>query len=83
VQIRSRSLLDSAEQVARLREQIERANNAYYILDAPEISDAEYDRLFREVQARHSLQSPDSPTQRVGAVAAPRWPSTPTVANLR
>ena len=62
-----------AEQVARLREHIERANNAYYINDAPEISDAEYDRLFRELQALESahpeLRSPDSPTQRVGAVA--------------
>jgi NAD-dependent DNA ligase len=37
--------------VARLREQIERANKAYYVQDAPEISDAEYDRLFRELQA--------------------------------
>jgi DNA ligase (NAD+) len=38
--------MSPAEQIARLREQIERANNAYYILDAPEISDAEYDRSF-------------------------------------
>jgi DNA ligase (NAD+) len=61
------------EQVARLREQIERANTAYYINDAPEISDAEYDRLFRELQALEvehpELQSPDSPTQRLGVVA--------------
>jgi DNA ligase (NAD+) len=66
--------MSPAEQVARLREQIERANNAYYVLDAPEISDAEYDRLFRELQALEvanpDLQSPDSPTQRVGATAA-------------
>jgi DNA ligase (NAD+) len=66
--------MSPAEQAARLREQIERANNAYYILDAPEISDAEYDRLFRELQALEAahpeLQSPDSPTQRIGAVAA-------------
>ncbi len=65
--------MSPAEQVARLREQIERANNAYYVHDAPEISDAEYDRLFRELQALEAahpeLQSPDSPTQRVGAVA--------------
>jgi DNA ligase (NAD+) len=72
----------AAEQAARLREQIERANNAYYVLRCaqgrlwtrPEISDAEYDRLFRELQgleATHpELQSPDSPTLRVGAVAA-------------
>ena len=63
-----------AELVARLREQIECANNAYYVLDAPEISDAEYDRLFRELQALEAahpeIQSPDSPTQRVGAIAA-------------
>ena len=66
--------MSPAEQAARLREQIERANNAYYVIDAPEISDAEYDRLFRELQALEAahpeLQSPDSPTQRVGAVAA-------------
>jgi DNA ligase (NAD+) len=66
--------MSAAEQVARLREQIERANNAYYVNDAPEISDAEYDRLFRELQALEAehpeLQSPDSPTQRVGAIAA-------------
>jgi DNA ligase (NAD+) len=66
--------MSPAEQVARLRDQIERANNAYYVHDAPEISDAEYDRLFRELQALEAahpeLQTPDSPTQRVGAVAA-------------
>src|SRR4051794_33545099 len=66
--------MSTAEQARRLREQIERANHAYYVLDAPEISDAEYDRLFRELQALEAahpdLQSPDSPTQRVGAIAA-------------
>src|SRR3982750_2039367 len=66
--------MSPAEQIARLREQIERANRAYYVLDAPEISDPEYDRLFRELQALEAehpeLQSPDSPTQRVGAIAA-------------
>ena len=65
--------MSPAEQVARLREQIDRANNAYYVLDAPEISDAEYDRLFRELQALEAahpeLQSADSPTLRVGAIA--------------
>jgi len=64
----------AAEQVARLREEIDRANHAYYILDAPEISDPEYDRLFRELQALEEahpeLRSPDSPTQRVGAPLA-------------
>ncbi len=64
----------AAERAVWLREQIDRANHAYYVLDAPEISDAEYDRFFRELQeleASHpDLRSPDSPTQRVGAPVA-------------
>jgi DNA ligase (NAD+) len=54
-----------------LRRQIERHNRLYYAEDAPEITDAEYDRLFAELQALESehpeLVTPDSPTQRVGA----------------
>jgi DNA ligase (NAD+) len=61
----------AADRILRLREQIDRANHAYYILDAPEITDAEYDKLFRELQALETehpeLRSPDSPTHRVGA----------------
>jgi DNA ligase (NAD+) len=64
----------AADQAASLRQQIERANYAYYVLDAPEISDAEYDRVFRELQALEAAHpevcSPDSPTQRVGAAVA-------------
>ncbi|HEX2220463.1 MAG TPA: NAD-dependent DNA ligase LigA [Gemmatimonadales bacterium] len=64
----------AAERAASLRQQIERANYAYYVLDAPEISDAEYDRLFRELQALEvahpDILTPDSPTQRVGAPVA-------------
>jgi DNA ligase (NAD+) len=60
-----------AQELCRL---LERANQLYYIADRPEISDAEYDRLYRELlalEAAHpSLVSPDSPTQRVGAAAA-------------
>ncbi len=56
---------------ARLRHDIEDHNRRYYVLDAPSISDAEYDALFRELQALEAcypeLISPDSPTQRVGA----------------
>lgn len=59
---------------ALLRQQLERANRAYYVLDAPEISDAEYDRLFRELQALEAahpeLRTPDSPTARIGAAPA-------------
>jgi DNA ligase (NAD+) len=59
---------------AELRQQIERANRAYYELDAPEISDAEWDRLFRELEELErqypGLRTPDSPTQRVGGAPA-------------
>ncbi|MBS4096572.1 MAG: NAD-dependent DNA ligase LigA [Sulfuricella sp.] len=58
------------ERAAWLRAEIERHNHLYYGLDAPEISDAEFDHLFRELQALEAqypeLSSPDSPTQRVG-----------------
>lgn len=56
---------------ATLREELERASYEYYVLDRPEISDAEYDRKFRELleleRAHPELRTPDSPTQRVGA----------------
>ncbi len=62
-----------------LRREIERHNRLYYVEDAPEITDAEYDRLFRELQgleaAHPELASPDSPTQRVGAAPLPEFPS--------
>jgi DNA ligase (NAD+) len=60
-----------AARAAALREQLTRASHEYYVLDRPTLSDAEYDRLFRELQALEaehpSLRTPDSPTQRVGA----------------
>ena len=63
----------AASRAAELREQIERHNHRYYVLDDPEIPDAEYDRLFRELQAleaEHSeLRRADSPTERVGGKA--------------
>ena len=59
------------QRAARLRSDIEHHNYRYYVLDDPEISDAEYDRLFAELQelerVHPELVSPDSPTQRVGA----------------
>ena len=58
------------EQAAALRAQLEQHNHSYYVLDQPTVSDAEYDRLFRELQALElafpELLRPDSPTQRVG-----------------
>jgi len=54
-----------------LREEIERASYEYHVLDQPSISDAEYDRLYRELleleEAHPTLRTADSPTQRVGA----------------
>ncbi|MEE9198860.1 MAG: NAD-dependent DNA ligase LigA, partial [Dehalococcoidia bacterium] len=57
--------------VAELRGQINHHNHRYYVLDSPEISDAEYDELIRELRRLEEqypqLVTPDSPTQRVGA----------------
>ncbi|MEW5888067.1 MAG: NAD-dependent DNA ligase LigA [Pseudomonadota bacterium] len=68
---------DLRARVQALREEIERHNYNYYVLDAPTIPDAEYDRLFRELQtleAQHpELITPDSPTQRVGAPPLPEF----------
>ena len=59
------------QRYAGLVETINHHNYRYYVLDSPEIADAEYDRLMEELrtlEAEHpELQSPDSPTQRVGA----------------
>jgi len=64
----------AASRAAALRRILERANYAYYILDKPGMSDAEYDRLFRELQDLETknpgLQTPDSPTLRVGGEPA-------------
>jgi len=63
-----------AARAAELRRILEKANHAYYVLDKPEMSDAEYDRLFRELhdlEAKNpGLQTPDSPTLRVGGEPA-------------
>ena len=59
-----------AARIAQLRQRINEANYRYFVLDDPEIPDAEYDRLLHELQqleAEHpELVTPDSPTQRVG-----------------
>lgn len=62
--------MESATRIAQLRAEIEQHNHRYYVLDDPSIPDAEYDKLFRELQSletRHpELLTVDSPTQRVG-----------------
>lgn len=59
------------ERIAQLRQQLQLAGHHYHVLDEPLIPDAEYDRLFRELQALEADHpqwiTPDSPTQRVGA----------------
>jgi DNA ligase (NAD+) len=59
---------------AELRALLHQASYDYYVLDRPTLPDAEYDRLFRELQAlereRPELRTPDSPTMRVGAEPA-------------
>ncbi|HEY0671269.1 MAG TPA: NAD-dependent DNA ligase LigA, partial [Longimicrobiales bacterium] len=64
-------LADLAARAAELRHILEQANVEYYVHDAPRMSDAEYDKLLRELkqleQDHPELQTPDSPTLRVGA----------------
>ena len=65
---------DAARQIEHLRNQIRHHEHLYYVLDAPEISDAEYDALVNELKrleaAHPELITPDSPTQRVGGKPA-------------
>ncbi len=62
---------DAARRIAELREQINHHNYRYHVLDDPAITDAEYDRMFSELQeleeSHPELIVPDSPTRRVGA----------------
>ena len=68
-----------ASRAAKLRAQIEAHNYAYYVLDAPTVSDAEFDQLFRELEALErdypELSTPDSPTQRVSGQPAAEFAS--------
>jgi DNA ligase (NAD+) len=63
--------MSGAERAAELRARLNEANHRYHVLDAPTISDLEYDNLLRELQQLEaddpSLVTPESPTQRVGA----------------
>lgn len=71
--------MDTAARAAWLRDELSRHNHAYYVLDAPTIPDAEYDKLFRELQAIEAenpeLLTADSPTLRVGGEPLPQFPS--------
>ena len=69
--------MSAAKRIQALRQTIERHNRLYYVEDAPEITDAEYDALFAELQALESahpeLRTADSPTQRVGGAPLPQF----------
>ncbi len=62
---------EAKEEIEKLRDEINYHNYRYYVLQSPVVSDAEYDRLFRRLQALEErfpqFVTPDSPTQRVGA----------------
>jgi DNA ligase (NAD+) len=71
---------DLGSRAEELRAAIERHNYRYHVLDDPEVSDAEYDRLFDELTAieeeHPDLATPDSPTRRVGAPPSERFEKT-------
>src|SRR6202163_2661338 len=65
--------LSPAKRAEQLRDKIRHHEHCYFVLDAPEITDAEFDRLVNELKAiereHPELVTPDSPTQRVGGKA--------------
>jgi len=71
--------MEARREIEHLREEIRRHNYAYYVLDSPRVSDAEYDALFRrieELERKHpDLITPDSPTQRVGVAPSAGFPT--------
>ena len=73
------SVPDQRERAGELRALLNRAAHAYYVLDSPEMPDAVYDRLYRELleleQQDPSLQTADSPTQRIGGPPSERFTS--------
>jgi DNA ligase (NAD+) len=67
----------AAARIAELRRRLDDANHRYYVLDDPDLPDAEYDRLLRELEALEDahpkLRDPNSPTARVGAVPSGKF----------
>ncbi len=74
------------ERVEELRELIRHHDHLYHVLDAPEISDAAYDKLYRELKAMEEehpeLAAPDSPTQRVSGQLRPGFSEVPHTAQM-
>jgi DNA ligase (NAD+) len=75
--VATRTQKDVRQRLDKLRERVDRHLYRYHVLDDPEISDAEYDRLYDELKALEEehpdLITPDSPTQRVGAPPSERF----------
>ena len=73
----TRTQKDVQQRLDELREQVDHHLHRYHVLDEPEISDAEYDRLYDELKTledeHQDLITPDSPTQRVGAPPSERF----------
>ena len=65
--------MDAQKEILKLRREIEHHNKLYYVMDAPVISDYDYDMLMNRLKALEAehpeLVTPDSPTQRVGGMA--------------
>ena len=72
---------DVKKKIAELRSILHRHNHLYYVLDEPEVSDAEYDRLMQQLTALETahpeLITADSPTQRVGAPPLEKFETVP------
>src|ERR1700731_4753793 len=72
-----KNLQRARAEIEKLREQINHHNYLYYVLDAPELTDAEYDTLMRQLETLETenpeLLTPDSPTQRVGATPSEKF----------
>ncbi len=75
----ARAASDARKEVERLRQEIAHHDHRYYVLDAPEVTDADYDALFRrpeQLEQEHpGLRTPDSPTQRIGGAPAEGFPT--------
>ncbi len=73
----SKTTLELQQRIEQLRQQIQKASYAYYVLDNPIMEDSVYDRLYRELQDLEQQYpqfiTPDSPTQRVGEKAATQF----------
>ncbi|MBA3231301.1 MAG: NAD-dependent DNA ligase LigA [Acidobacteria bacterium] len=78
--------MDPVSRISRLREQVRHHEECYYVLNAPEVSDAEFDALLHELEALEALHpdlvTPDSPTQRVAGRPTEGFPTVEHLAPM-